>query len=233
MKKGNEVIALVQSDLNQEGIKTQLTQNDLIEVVVEERYKEIMKRFDSLAEERKNIINAISFGQIENDHKDTFINKYKKLYNIDNVKSFSIWNSRTDKNESVPLCHINIHRIDKKTDNIGLGTSNITIPTKNSHLSFSLDLALCEQKKDETITLNIRLNTNIKIPKNHPSLNIKDRIIKYNEDATAFAKEVAGVNMNYESLTREIRTSFNKKLIVNGSPKLSEKIKEVFKIDLK
>ena len=59
-KKTNTNLVLTQQDLNEEGIRTQLTQNDLLEVLVTERLEVIDARFNALEKEHQEIITLIN-----------------------------------------------------------------------------------------------------------------------------------------------------------------------------
>lgn len=91
-KPTTAVAVLTQKDLNDEGIKTQLTQNDVLEIIVEEKYKEFDERLKYFSKRPKEIT-----GEFHNivkqyciDQLDKYIKKHKLPFTKEQILKFNI-----------------------------------------------------------------------------------------------------------------------------------------------
>ena len=240
MAKKNEVAvissksaSLTQADLNEEGIKTQLTQNDVLEVIVEKKYQEYQELFKSskakasaFSERFNKVKNGILFEELQNFAKaNKLVLPYKDMgkYNFNqNVTRYS--------SSSIEICHIETqldkgrHRAVKST-NRSWGIENLT--SKNA----TFIVTYTETKNGPIkVVSNTEITLVIATAAFSELLSIQKEIDVHNKEVEAFVKAHAETDFNYNTILRQVKSQFNSELIKTGSPKLAKQIKESFGI---
>lgn len=243
-------LALTQKDLNDEGIKTQLTQNDLLEVIVSEKHKEFTDEYDLLEKRALEIetkLNEFHKNQVREAIEKMF-KKLKITVNLDNSyhnvydSKVSFTGKSTDpsiKNENGVYIHRPTTYREKQKTIIGESRqwSINTVsagPGVTINKSFTADVSITEKKTD---TLDITTKYSIKglnVVVNTPAYKkLLDELNAHNKHCSEFIKRYQGVDLRYESILKEIRVAFNKKLIVDSAPNLRKRISGAFNIELK
>ena len=216
---------LTQEFLNKNSIKVQLTQNDLLEVLVEERYREI----EGMVTKLHN--NYVSLSERREQYYSC-----KKLIletlGISNVTNFTI-NGGT-------ITSLNI--FDCKIMDVGRGTQNINLYDCHAHNYFDIlkDKVLFYIKygkgtSKSLTTYNIiegQISTEM-ISKKLLNIYKKERqsfqkeLDAHNAKVEEFVNSYKDVNVNRDSILKQMRVAMNKKVINTEAPELAKEIKRL------
>lgn len=232
-KKTNTNLVLTQQDLNEEGIRTQLTQNDLLEVLVTERLEVIDARFNALEKEHQEIITLInvSYTAVREKSEKEALKTLKKAgfsISLEDIK-FSYYPSLVELDHYYIINHVGKHSY-KSVDRMDLCTStHLVYPTNGK---FKGTLRITVNKETAGINSYHEYKVPVDFTYKYNSDVILQRIKDYNEKVDVFIEEMKGVNINYNTVLKEMRVKFNKELIKAGSPKLRAKILEGFGLSI-
>lgn len=228
-------LALTQQDLNEEGIKTQLTQNDLLEVLVNERCNTIqaeIKFFKERAQSfRTQAQDEVEFWKLKAKKAALEVLKANGIKISDDFEcnvhfADSYYPKTTYTSIKFPGTY-NVARkefISSHSISVDLGPKNFTanfsvIFMSNSKVEVNSSLT-------SKVSLTHTVNVKIKIKDGH--VGVKSLIEEHNEEVKAYIDSMKDVAINSEAVLKEVRIEFNKKLISTGSPKLKSKIFETF-----
>jgi len=234
-KKVNNELAISQQDLNEEGIKTQLNQNDLLEVLVTERLDAIDAECAAITAEYM----AIREQAIEQENlmkeqvKKEAIKALKKLgiiFGEDQKLNFSIY-VKGDK-DRYDVFNVYKKSIIKGHDNVFRERYNHTEVLKTSGVITGYVLIQVKDVLTSEVTSTHEYKVNVSFTYKNKSKEIVERIGKHNDNVDAYTEKMAGVNINYNSVLKNMRVTFNKKLIATGSPNLRKKILECFGLSI-
>lgn len=223
-------IILSQSDLNEKGIKTQLNQNDLLEVLVSEVYDNHIKTIE--ATKTKAIELVQRFNKLKQDAiQKAGLAAFKKTGLSIDPEKIAFYGDFSQKNsdyQSDRIAHLLIVDHRQKTD--------VSI-TNSSYLSFTSKISgrwdYREEVSGKEHTKTITYNGSFEIAVDtKPFKKLFADIKAHNEYVEKLNKEYEGVNLNYTALARDVRVKFNKSLIAKGAPKLKAKIASTFGIEL-
>lgn len=266
-KKTTAVAVLSQKDLNDEGIKTQLTQNDVLEIIVEEKYKEFEETLKNFQEQPKQFI--ADFQNVIKEHYvsqlDKFIKKHKIPFTKEQVLGFGIrvYTVVERKGQNPYISHLeaysgNIsHLCTSNTGTLTIGKAvqyrngKKTILGLEKYSSFpakitselSIKVNFDHTESEDTIvseTAEFKIS-NRKSYFFSMKFDLKDvkgiskvlaDVQKYEKESEAFIEKYKDMDVSYENILRQVKTTFNKELIKTGSPKLRQKIKESFGITI-
>ena len=233
-------MVLSTSDLNAVGINTQLTSNDLVEVVANDIYekilaslneymnrgKELKKKWYSLFDkEFASIKNVLLKNKIITEKEDVHTEfNYDKKYWTAAIKISIPFFTEKDK--------------------------GIKVETSDSHLNYnsgeSIKIKLClsvtEYDKDNKVSINgIEGNIETTISKKfYKIISISDsrfktvvnEIKEYNKEVEECLSSLPKGLLSVERFTREARVKMNKKIISGQSPEFRQKMSQLFNINL-
>ena len=226
-------VDLTQEDLNECGIKTQLTQNDLLEVLVTEKLAMISQEIEDINEKKNIIIKAIA------KEKDDFYEDCKskavailkkKGIDVDPEALISIGsNNYSDKFESRYIRGLATYK-DRNKEYILSSYDNNERPRlleKPDTIDVVMNVNVVVTdivSKDISFTQTYKVNVSFRHKVDH-TVFLK-AIADHNKLADSVALKYKNINIDYNSVLKEMRVVFNKKLIAAGSPKLRTKIYE-------
>lgn len=226
-----ELATLTQADLNDEGIKTQLTQNDLLEVIVEEKWKGINDSIDRINKRRRELSGA--YENILNDLKKIEEVKFRKSINVpkDALVHTSINNDFNSRYLDIKSIFIGFAN---KKNYLGSDTSHsLYVPVDNVY-KYKIMITITVNKKHEDYvkSTSYRKDLDLLLPANNAIAKHAIDIQNHNKEVEDMVSKYKDVNMSYDTIMRETRTTFNKRLIAGGAPKLRARVKDVFNIEL-
>lgn len=243
MKQNNEVAVFTTNDLVAAGINTQLSSNDLIEVIAHDIYDKFIetvnksrKASDDLSERWHGLFDAElntmkqqlkSGGHISEDENEKIDESFRGektywTYSV-SLKYLSIY----DKDKGT--------KVEERSNSLGYAKGNTIIIRLNVNVN--------EYDKDKEISLSGisgSIETTIKkqFEKTITSSDLRftkmlKEIKEHNENVSAIMKFLpANGILSVERFTREARVKMNKKIISAQSPEFRKKISELFNIKL-
>ena len=243
-----ELISLTQEELNGSGIRTALTQNDLIEVIVDERLAVLNAEIDA----HNSKVDAIRTKIVE--IRDSFraeaiehaIAKAKRAgltlseSDIASARSNTVSWSYNDPNVTVhnyPRVKIveqggyRATQIKSYVDT-WFETSEYYSKDKkieaNLRVTFSREVSIADLgiKSSESIQVEVP------IQRANPFLQVIKELEELRAEAEAIKKKYEGLNVNPESLLKQTRMAINKQLIASSGANLREKIQDVFGLSI-
>lgn len=223
-------IILTQTDLNDEGIKTQLNQNDLLEVLVSEVYESHMNKIKDLNAIAKNINEE--FYTLK---KDLAVKALVKLIhktglkvNIEDISfKASFVGNHADEHKIVGnSLSISEYRNESKVQ-----VNSYFSDRFSSQLSINWSFTLQDHKADYIIETTYSGVSTVKVD-TKPFEKLKKEAEANVKQVNDFYTAYKDMNLNYTALSREVRVKFNKSLIAKGAPKLRAKIASSFGIEL-
>ncbi len=235
-------LVLSQADLNEEGIKTQLTQNDLLEVIVEEKVKAIDDEIEGVQTKAKSFSQAINDATF-NFVAEVFRKEVKRLklpFTAEEIeeriqdRNISYEIKRSDSYENVKYVQtLNIYgsRRGRKTEeklHMCSGESFYIIKEK---VTIHFRLARTTEQKGYTEESVYRFSVEADTKKTDLA-KLYAEIDAHNQMVKTVCTKYENVNLDKEAILKEIRTTFNKQLIIAGAPKLRQKVKDTFLIEL-
>ena len=243
-KKTAPVVALVskktstltQADMNEEGIKTQLTQNDVLEVVVEEKYQYWQQFFKNQAEKVRNFVE--NYNKMQKDIVFiAFIAFCKKnkinLPSVTDSSKYSFTNKTKGSSSNYLryyLPTLNSYRGKETVISTYEGLYSLNSAFKNHDYEVSFIETTENSFVHTSTTTTVKFSVPISAFKELYSL--EDEVKKSSSLVEGFVNENKDVDFSYNGMLRTIKSKFNKELIKTGSPKLSAKIKELFGITI-
>ncbi len=249
--KTKDLAVLTQNEINAEGIKTQLTQNDLLEVIVSEMHQKFTDRLLFYSDRSKELEDKMK-SCIKNQ-RITAIKEFLKKNKIE-VKDEAIEHSSISRmfstlstkskaslsNERSLRVHYPGVTREKSKEKVLLYDSYCgsnffpEVSTKKALYDFVGCEIITDGVKTEDLKERRVLEIRNVIVNRHTSeyANIMEEIEKHNKEVVDFCKEYEGVDVRYESLLKDIRVKFNKKVIGDSSETLKNKISDIFGISL-
>jgi hypothetical protein len=243
-------IVLSQKELNEEGIKTQLTQNDLLEVIVTEKYEAFQNEMNDINQASSKLRDHFykMKESIAKKAVQAIIKKYGLPVNLDEPNvSHSLHNSSLSvtKNRSVVTKHsykserfpvINTYRSSSKEYVQCGGVDYVYIPERDCDKIYChFDLIV---KVQGELAPGVTHDSVYRINDMYYELTTPEykglvkNIRQLAKQADEFVERYKDMDVRYESILKEMRVKFNKSLIANSAPGLRKKINGVFHINL-
>lgn len=237
----NEMV-LSTKDLQEVGINTQLSSNDLIEVVAHDIYEKYVDSVNGLKAQQKEIQEEYSnIFSIHTEQMKSELIKAKKITATEKV--VTDWNTRDSERGTFYMQTLRVSEeskglIVKKSDN----DCYYAQPKKDT-LKIELKLTVNKESQKENIKVgNIEGYINIVTEKQFtktvmaPTKDLKEFIKKaqsYNERVKSVIEFLPknGI-LSVERFTREARVKMNKKIISGQSPEFRQKMSHLFNIKL-
>lgn len=235
-----ELITLTAKDLTTEGINTQLTSNDLVEVIATEICDKMTKMVDDVITKGKELEKKY------NDLYDTELLEMKELLiknkYISSGEMVGIDYSETKGgywDNRVPIKKFYYNEI-SAGDRVKINTDSFRVPHPSQKVLLKVYVTSYD-KNDNTMFGEISCKINNQISKSFT------KEIKQDGRFKAFKKEVEEYNeildnvyeslpaskiLSVEKFTRDARVKMNKKLISSQSPEFKDKLSKVFNIKL-
>ena len=232
---------ITQAELNETGIKTQLTQNDLLEVIVSERIRLIEENLGSLNSEAQAIRDEYA-SKLQGLKAEATKAEVKRLKipisdeRIDeivrNIRIDEIVSWERDK-PGVYTKQLSVNEWNKKRE-IREHTVGSPIGPLAEEFDSQISLRVSEELPGYAKTTKYYLQFRIKTPKelNKELLKLKKRATESNIKINEFYRSLEKVNINPDDMLKKARVEFNKKLISSSAPKLRAKIKEFIGVEL-
>lgn len=228
-------LALTQADLNEEGIKTQLTQNDVLEVIVEEKYQEAQNFFKTVEQKANDFITNYNKLRDEIVYNNflAFCKKNKITIPAGATKETINMNSYTTGSQYIhyPFPYLYSDKGRQKATVLSKST-NKYITKHTPELEF-------QARFDECINnayITTRINTTVvfKIPSTaFDKLEVLEKEIETSKiESDKFVQDNKDIEFGYAAMLRQIKSTFNRELIKTGSPKLAKQIRESFGITI-
>lgn len=237
----NEMV-LSTKDLQEVGINTQLSSNDLIEVVAHDIYEKYVDSVNGLKAQQKEIQEEYSnIFSIHTEQMKSELIKAKKITATEKV--VTDWNTRDSERGTFYMQNLRVSEeskglIVKKSDN-----DCYYVQPKKDTLKIELKLTVNKESQKENIKVgNIEGYINIVTEKQFtkivlaPTKDLKEFIKKaqsYNERVKSVIEFLPknGI-LSVERFTREARVKMNKKIISGQSPEFRQKMSQLFNIKL-
>ncbi len=231
------VATITQTEMNSEGIKVQLNQNDVLEVIVSERYDSIMEEIaqserdaTSLYKEFDDIIAAEKLRIFKE-----FVKKNKLPLKEEDFTACNIYLHNKTGENPVPIYYVAANRRGnhRRYDNKGLNSYTKGQISMVQGMC-KADIAVAKEFKKVGYSETIRWSslTHFKFSQSKQLRNLIERIEIHNKAVKVLNKNYADMDLSYEAIQKATRVAFNKKLIAGGSPKLKDKIKSLFNVEL-
>jgi hypothetical protein len=222
-KSLQKVVDLDQDDLNESGIKTQLTQNDLLEVLVSERLAVIDKEITDVNNFVKDIIDELDNEREE--FKAAFINiavdKLKKVKIKVSKENLYNFHASYITNNEIWESHM-IYKVIKEeyrsNESISSTFRDCSRKVFNTG-TFDLQADVCFKVTTVVDDMSIETMYKVTVSMTHTfdSKAILDKIAKSNNMCNEIVAKYKNVNINYNSVLKDMRVKMNKKLIQNAA----------------
>jgi hypothetical protein len=230
--------------LEDSGIKAVLNQNDIIEILAQERYNQILGEIDGFQKNLQLLISTkeefrvqqrelfaqelIEAGLIS-DQQKTLLYVLDSQFQSDGKTWF----------ENNQYGSIDIYTSGRHGNEIRVIGSGLELLTEDTLLSISLELRTSREEEKQHKGINIKCTTTetrkfkrvIKIPKSF--------VKKFNQALEEHCQRVRDFYTHYERtsldlnvIIRETRVKFNKEILKSKAPEIKMKLKELFKINL-
>lgn len=235
----NEMV-LSAKDLNAVGINTQLTSNDLVEIVANDIYEKIILSLTDYIDRGKELQDRWS-KLFDKDFEviRTILIKNKYISDSDEIVTHfdyvgKYWNSSV---------YLTVPRLIDKDKGIKVDTSGHRLNyNSGSSIKIKLVASITEKETENNISINgiegnIQSTTNKKFVK---VLSISDarfqsmvrEIKKYNSEVENCIRTLPKGTLSVERFTREARIKMNKKIISGQSTEFKQKMSQLFSIKL-
>lgn len=237
MKK-NELTTLTSTELNDIGINTQLSSNDLVEIIATDIYNNIMNHIESLNNRNKDLLEK--YRVIHEEKVEKFIELLKKKGFLTASSKYS---SRVDYKIAADYDFIQILKIKlderKSADKVILVDNNNSSFLKSDAVCtlsiFVRDYGVINSTKNgitiqERKNIDTTFSTEVKISA-APYISLRKEFEQHNKEVRDFFEKLPKT-LSIDAFIREARTKLNRKIISGQSPEFRQKISELFKINI-
>jgi len=231
--------ALTVKSLEDSGIKTSINQNDLIDIVVQDKFEKIQNEVNRINEKAKYL--AEGYVKMREANKDLFLKELNKIDPSITLEQITI--ELKNRYSGVSIFGLtfledqyakvdNIYEIKKQA----LGT----LPAEGESPIFILTCRITTNSEgDVTGAKGVKFtSTSTTIYTKGVKVSAKS-ISGYYKDAEALNKECneflamfPNPRININKIARETKTKMNKAILKNQAPLLQEQMKKIFAIDL-
>lgn len=243
-----ELISLTQEELNGSGIRTSLTQNDLIEVIVDERLSVLNQEIDThnaKVEAIKTRIAEIrdSFRAEAIEHAIAKIKKYGLQLSdtdIESARSNTVSWGHSDPNVAVhnypklKIVEQGGYRASAIKSYVDTWFESSEYYSKDEHVAANLRVVFNRETSIPDLRIKTQESIQVEVPvqRANPFLPVIKQLEVLRVEAEAIKKKYDGLNVNPESLLKQTRMAINKQLIASGGANLRDKIQDVFGLSI-
>jgi len=223
-KSLQKVVDLDQNDLNESGIKTQLTQNDLLEVLVSERLAVIDKEITDVNNFVKDIIDELD--NEKEEFKAAFIDiavdKLKKAKikvskeNLYNFHASYLTNKEIRESHMVSKIIKEEYRSNESISSTSRGCGSRKV-FKTGTFDLQADICFKVTTVVDDISIETMYEVTVSMTHTFDSKAILDKIATSNTMCDEIVAKYKDVNINYNSVLKDMRVKMNKKLIQNAA----------------
>ena len=239
MKKEQELTTLTSTELNEIGINTQLSSNDLVEIIATDIYNNIMSNIESLNNKSKELHEK--YQSIRKEKIDKFVELLKKKGFLTADSNYSTHVDRKDyvDQDYIQLLKIKLEErksVDKAIpgryyDELAFFKSDavctISVNVKDYGTVNSIKNGI---KIEETRDIDTIFSTEMKFSA-APYASLKKEFEEHNKEVKEFYNKLPKT-LSIDAFIREARTKLNRKIISGQSPEFKQKIQELFKIKI-
>jgi hypothetical protein len=224
------------------GIKSELTQNDVIELIATRKIEAITEEFDSLNLRHQSILQFRKEFEVEQVKLFTkeirdIIKKDPREYTSKDVSHYIINENKGNSNEEKHSLLQVVEIRGKKT--LSFDVNGVDPLNENSILvmRFYFSDTVSEETEIKGFTHNIYNNRKHSFEKkvHFPRKFIQDfnkTLFKHCENVNAFYNKYKGVDLDADKIIKATRTKFNTKLLKAKSPLLHSQIEGLFDVQL-
>jgi len=233
-------LTLTTQDLSSVGINTELTSNDLVEVVAQEIFDKFYDKVDSIIEKGKLLLkkkSEIMNKELEKMKQDLIDGGYIEKEEHCSTEYSSLKNEYWSSD--IEIASLYLEDVNAGTK-VKLNSRSYSVPSPK-HTKLKISLTARDSSKEQDISINGitgYVETNI-------SKSFQKQVSIPHKRFDDFKKEVEGYNkevmdiynylpknkiLSIERFTREARVKMNKKIISSQSPDFKQKMAELFSI---
>jgi hypothetical protein len=242
-----ELIHLTQEELNGAGIRTSLTQNDLIEVIVDEKLRVLNDELEAQnlkvqgvkdrIDAERNKVKAVAVGIAVDKLAAQSIHLSEE--DIERMKTAGCSWSYNDSCTVVlgyPKLYIqDITSYGSRTKKESVDTKtggNEYISTKPK-LSITINANLMRYRKlTDEVSYNEEFSVRVPMEIDNPFLDLIEEAKEIEQESYAIRERYKELNLNAEALVKQTRVAINKQLITSGGAQLRDKIQDVFGLQI-
>lgn len=223
--KNEEKAILSSARMNNEGIKTQITQNDVVEIIAEEKFRKLSVLAEKLLAFPKNL--KAEFQKIDEKTKNSLISAFRKKFHLKKTDQVTFRYDQPVPKTPAQKMEIKILRITEK----GKVTQDYT------RLSVEADEVLWQMEhasstKEKNGSSSIRLFQSIKVPNPLPWKQEVEMIKEHNAQVDAFVEMFSGTLFTEAAIAAKSRREVNRHIIRSQAPEVKAAIDKIFNIDL-
>lgn len=257
MNKAREVAPFTSSDLQNAGINSQLTSNDLIEVVANDIYdkyvdaildatnrgKELQKEYASLFDDEINKMKVALKKYLPTKEKEQKVDD-EDIYEDEVYDGVTTSFGKSDKYWSyISVVRISLREKDRGTA-VERDTKSLNIPNlKQKTAAVKLSVTVGNQSETEDVKVgNITGTVQTSMEKHFSQVinvstarfkKLSDKVSEHNKQVDDLLNFLPKNGLlSVDRFTREARVKMNKKIISAQSPEFRKKISELFNIKL-
>jgi len=225
-----QVVLLSSKKLNDSGIKTSLNQNDLVEIIAEEKYEHFLKMYQAIKGFPNRLMEVAR--KVDEKLKDRAVAEFKKKYRLSKDAQVEMHFSRY---LYIPLSEEKIDIRNITVSEKGLvrerDYSNHTKPVKSVVLQISYS-KYSENKTSEDMQSNFSISEEVAFPVSLPWEQEKAMVEEHNANVEAFVKAFEGTLFNPDAMAKKIRREVNRHILRNQAPELKAAIDKIFNIEI-
>lgn len=235
MKKELEITT---QELNTVGINTQLSSNDLVEIIATDIYNNIMSNIESLNNRSKDLLEK--YKTIYEERVEKFIELLKKKGFLTASSKYS---SRVDYKVTADYDFVQILKIRlderKSADKVILvDNNNSSFLNSDAVCTVSIflrDAGVVNSTKNgitiqERKSIDTTFSAEVKVSA-APYISLRKEFEQHNEEVRDFFEKLPKT-LSIDAFIREARTKLNRKIISGQSTEFKDKIQQLFKIKI-
>lgn len=234
-KETPKSVALTTQTMEEAGIKSTISQNDIIDLVVSEHVEKIREQVEALSGATRSVVDK--FAAVINGHRKKFLKELQDAgivpvdTEIDRIRTT---NSNTGGNLAYAVTLSMADDQHSKVDGmIRISQHNsTTIPT----IGFDLFMTYHEKDvKSEVIMKGVTLEVDtMKIWKKSVKVSdktmaeIRSALVEANENCVQFYKMFPDGRFNPNKMAKEAKNKMNKKILRNQAPGIADQLSSIF-----
>lgn len=237
-KETGKSVALTTKTMEEAGIKTQINQNDIIDIVVSDQVEKMRARVDALTALGEKIHQK--FMSVINGHKEKFLKELQAAgiasgdTTIDDIYSSSSGHNTlyTTRLIFAEDTHSRVEGMMVIQQGNGKG-----IPT--SAFDLALSFRLTEKKEEPSPVKGVTFShtsdsiwsKKMKVPEKIVAP-IREALKAANEECQNFYSQFPNGRFNPNKIARDAKNTINKKILKNQAPGIAEQLNSIFDISL-
>lgn len=235
-----EIALITPNQLIDEGIKHQLTQGDLLEIVADNRISEINRQINIFNKRADVIRENIRYKNVFSSFIDTFKLELEKILEREiDINNISIDTHSSDRGDYFSLYRAYISQQNAKTEILrtqhesfylckNINSTLVLKYTNSKRLTGTYGDIISNGSSTETYEKHVKITPKyIKLYQGY-----QKEMKEHNEEVKAYAETFKGVNLNQDKFIRDTRIAFNKQLLSSKSPDFKKKLKSFFNLEL-